>query len=284
MSKYPLVMRAYPADYRKVHGDEIAATAAELGGGRWSLRQSRSLMANGLRTRCRLATGASAKNAWGQSILTAIGLTVMVNFAFMANGRPLSRSMERAVDFDPSRLFDFPIQMAIYVVVVGLLAVRLRWWSIVIIGALNGVPMLFVERPGFEGLPFVGSAVVVLALMLVLRQTEVTRAFGVRPALLMATISAIAAASVSMPALNMVLSIVLVFVLPITGLLFLTIDPRPFLVAIGYWVLLLVRVGSIWAADPNDGVRLGYIATVSVIVCVAIALSIYGTRRFTRPI
>lgn len=81
---YRFVMRSYDDAYRTAHGAEIVETAAELGGGVWSVRQSASLAVAGLKTRALAASQGSAKNVWGQAIFTAFGLLIAMNTAVLA--------------------------------------------------------------------------------------------------------------------------------------------------------------------------------------------------------
>ncbi|MCP4958314.1 MAG: hypothetical protein GY925_03485 [Actinomycetia bacterium] len=78
MSDYSFVIRAYPSDVRRELGDEIIETANLLAPQRWSLRQSASLLAGGLRQRAIASTGRSTKTTW------AIGLRSALLFQFIA--------------------------------------------------------------------------------------------------------------------------------------------------------------------------------------------------------
>lgn len=72
MSNYGLVTRAFPADYWTAHGDEILDTANDLHDEQWSARESRSLLAHGLRTRSLAATGGSLRQMWIQCAAFAV--------------------------------------------------------------------------------------------------------------------------------------------------------------------------------------------------------------------
>ena len=80
MSHYRLVSRAYPADYWEAHGAEIVATANELHDDHWSFRESRQLLANGLRTRSLEATGGSVRQVWISGLTIAVFL-IVIQFA-----------------------------------------------------------------------------------------------------------------------------------------------------------------------------------------------------------
>jgi len=51
MSSYRITRRAYPTEYWDAHGEEIIDTANEIHDDKWSFRESRQLISNGLRTR-----------------------------------------------------------------------------------------------------------------------------------------------------------------------------------------------------------------------------------------
>lgn len=66
MSNYRIVSQAYPTNYWTAHGDEIITTANELHNDKWSFRESRQLLSNGLRARSFEATAGELKNVWAQ--------------------------------------------------------------------------------------------------------------------------------------------------------------------------------------------------------------------------
>lgn len=69
MSSYRIASRAYPTEYWAEHGGEIVATANELNNDKWSFRESRQLLSNGLRTRSFEATGGELRQVWVQGLL-----------------------------------------------------------------------------------------------------------------------------------------------------------------------------------------------------------------------
>jgi len=77
MSSYRLVTRAFPATYWTAHGDEILDTANELHDGNWSARESRSLLAHGLRTRSLAATGGSLHQLWAQCTVLVLTISTL---------------------------------------------------------------------------------------------------------------------------------------------------------------------------------------------------------------
>ncbi len=77
MSNYGIVTRAFPADYWTAHGDEILDTANELHDGNWSARESRSLLAHGLRTRSLAATGGSLRQMWIQCTILVLTISTL---------------------------------------------------------------------------------------------------------------------------------------------------------------------------------------------------------------
>ena len=77
MSNYRIVTRAYPTNYWREHGEEIIGTANELHDNEWSFRESRQLLANGLRTRSLEATGGSVKQVWISGLTIAVFLIVL---------------------------------------------------------------------------------------------------------------------------------------------------------------------------------------------------------------
>ena len=77
MSNYRVVARAYPTDYWREHGEEIIDTANELHNDEWSFRESRQLLASGLRTRSLEATGGSVKQVWISGLTIALFFIVL---------------------------------------------------------------------------------------------------------------------------------------------------------------------------------------------------------------
>jgi len=83
MSNYRLSRRAYPTEYWAAHGEEIIATANELHDDKWSFRESRQLMSNGLRTRSFEATGGDLRQVWVHGLAISLVLFVM-NFVLLS--------------------------------------------------------------------------------------------------------------------------------------------------------------------------------------------------------
>lgn|GEM_PF-2954589 len=78
MSDYRFVSLSYPGDYWAEHGPEIIETANEVHGDAWSFRESRHLLATGLRTRSLDATGGSIRQTWISGLAIAVFLVLLV--------------------------------------------------------------------------------------------------------------------------------------------------------------------------------------------------------------
>ncbi|MCP3995485.1 MAG: hypothetical protein GY722_10525 [bacterium] len=85
MSRYGMVIRAYPRDYWDDNGEEILAVADELSGDGWSPRQALSLLGGGLQTRARLATGSTARGVWESGVRAALLLILGLNVSGWLN-------------------------------------------------------------------------------------------------------------------------------------------------------------------------------------------------------
>lgn len=77
MSSYRIASRAYPTEYWAEHGGEIVATANELNNDKWSFRESRQLLSNGLRTRSYEATGGELRQVWVQGLAIFLLMTML---------------------------------------------------------------------------------------------------------------------------------------------------------------------------------------------------------------
>ncbi len=70
---YRWVIRTYPPYYRRQHGPELIETALELNGGRWSARESRSFLVQGLALSARIP-----RRWWGLAAILAIAYGPML--------------------------------------------------------------------------------------------------------------------------------------------------------------------------------------------------------------
>ncbi len=121
MSGCSFVIRSYPSDVRHELGDEIVETANLLAPKGWSLRQSASLLAGGLRQRATVSTGRSTKTTW------AIGIRSAILFQFIVSTATLI-AFQLGARGDVSS-FSTPINdtIAASLIVIAVLAFTTRW-------------------------------------------------------------------------------------------------------------------------------------------------------------
>lgn len=159
MSDYRYALRAYPVDYREEHGWRLAVLANELSPRRWSLRQSASLVAGGLRTRARISTGCSSRGVWEGAARIAL-------LAWMAMGAAPPLLHLLGVPWAPAyRESLFVLALSVLPVVV--LTISTRWWAATLITVVRGWASWDLVGEPMESLflaGFVGSTVLTVGL------------------------------------------------------------------------------------------------------------------------
>lgn len=230
-SRYSLVMRSYPKDYRAEHGDELVDTANELTEG-WSHRQSRALLLAGLRTRARLATNGSARSAVASGVAMALGVTIASSVGFsvvwVTETGQYSQELELA-------------KAAMGALVLLALTIRSRWPTALLatVWLVVGYVLAIRSEEAFVGLPLVPVALI-MAFMWLASRTDGPRAFSPVIGLLLVGLQALLLAIVS-PYFYWVVSVVPLLLLLLFGVANSLIDPRS-LVA-GALLLFIAIVG-----------------------------------------
>ena len=82
MSNYRVVRQAYPTEYWEEYGDEVLDTANEMHDEQWSFRESRHLLAHGLRTRSLTATGGSIEQMLVQGLVLWLAFGSLTGLSF----------------------------------------------------------------------------------------------------------------------------------------------------------------------------------------------------------
>ncbi len=273
MSSYRVAILAYPAPYRRANGPEIVDTANELAGGRWSARQSRALLVEGLRTRARLATGGSPRQAWASGIGLAVALSHLASFAMVI---VVYSGGSDVVLVSPSPWRD--------VLITGLplaaLSLTTRWPTALIVAAPVGLLLIGPLADGSSSVPwsFVVAArgsVVVLACV-VSAVGDGRRALSPVWALGLLGAVVIVGRVASVPAAVGATGWVQLVMLPLAGLAVVRLDPRPLAVASALW-LIQATVGAAAILSPGliDG-RTYALKTALIVVGALSGLLIAG--------
>lgn len=271
MVNYAIVMRAYPQEYRSQHGAEFVATANELADGRWSSRQARSLLANGVSTRARLATNGSARSIWAQGVVTTFGVSQVLNA-----GLSLSLIVNPRLGFERSTI-DPRYLLAWSIAAIALLITNVRRSTALLLGAGS---LVFAATT--EGvLPSVVQAAVLAPVLLwAVKSSSAERAFSpiVGVFLLGLTLAYVFAArhEPDLGLLMMVLGAGLLF-----GLAAVAVDPRPFAfatVGLGSIATFMVVEVSLDGLG-HDGLTIALSHMVAFLISVPIG--VLGIRRLT---
>ncbi len=239
-STYSLVMRAYPTSYRAEHGEELVFTANELSDG-WSFRQSRSLLVEGLRTRTRLATNGSPKEAWASGVAFALG------FGFLMNVTELLLILVGFGSIDGFLIEDLPPTWLVLAFALAPIAMMIstRWPTALIVVAVITALQVYsfaTVSPSraliSSSLPtaiyyisqLFGWAVMAALLIWLAARTDGPRAFSPRSGALLTAAAVGLAWLVDSPFAPGLVLPLLVFSLLVLGLALITIDPRPLMV------------------------------------------------------
>lgn len=238
MTSYRVAMLAYPAPYRRAHGPEIVDTANELADGRWSARQSGALLIEGLRTRARLSTGGSTRQALASGIALGVALFGLVSlsgfalFGLSGPGGPLASWQGVG-------------GLAVGLVPLAVLTVTTRWPAVM--AACGPMGVAFLEPGGPYSLGptwpeiLLAYGPVVALVGLVALTGDGRRALSPRLALGLVSLTlGIGWVASPLPALEIIGATVLLM-LPLLGLATVWLDPRP--LAAGS------AVGLIWVGN-----------------------------------
>lgn len=232
-SLYRAAMLTYPSSYRRAHGAELADTAGELAGGRWSARQASSLVIEGLRTRLRLASGGSPRQAWAGGLALALMLSQLESLATLVSFR-----------LNPPNLvyYEVPFALSLLVVAVPVLALAAttRWPAA---AALAAVPIVWLvvapDADSSVGTTFIlvstAPRIVMAAVIAVVGNGR--RALPLRwSTFLLAVMVGVGIMASPLLLIQVTLAVGLL-ALPALGLALVWVDPRPLAAASGLWLL-----------------------------------------------
>lgn len=272
-TRYSIVTLAYPREYRHTHAAELVQTANELASDRWSPQQSRSLLVEGLRTRARLSSNGSTAQIWGNGIAIALGLTFLLWTAF-----PLADLLDTRVTI--LWLYSPWIYLTQGLATLTALTVSTRWPTAAIITAANAASVIGVLQSDpttmrQSTLPY-ALATSALAWWLATR-TDGRRAFSPTTALLL--LGVVVGISTLPGSLGTGVAVAVIqFGAVLLGLVLVTIDPRPLIVATTFYTLTTITtVFSLQSFKSEGG---GIVVAVSIAaLAAATLLSRFGTRR-----
>ena len=284
-SRYRIAIRAYPTSYRCEHGDEIVATANELAPHRWSFRQARSLLFEGLRTRAWQSSNGTSSQLWASGIALAFAIRFLLSAAFgIAN-------LLGATGYITVSILSPWISMTLVLIPLAALTMTTRWpaalaiTTLPIVGLVNSVRL----RGGtLDDYPITAGLVTWLIVSLitsVLAWWMASRASG-RRAISPTTALAMLTVTVSVFFISdspqIVTDVVLYLALPIIGLLLVTVDPRSLITATTLWFFFAARLipDFVIGIDGTTKTALA-IAIPSAVITVGALLSRLGTRRLT---
>ena len=132
MSDYRFVLMAYPAIHRRKYRSEMTDVANELTADRWSLKQSSSFLAGGVRIRTRRATGGSSREAWasGARVGLLVWLVTISAYGFAATVFPSVYPFGSSI---LARLLPLAAILA--------MMVSTRWWVALFVTAIWVLPL-----------------------------------------------------------------------------------------------------------------------------------------------
>jgi hypothetical protein len=269
MSNYRLVTRAFPTDYWEAHGDEILDTANELHDGGWSARESRSLLAHGLRTRSLAATGGSVRQMWAQCAafaLTWLVLQVTATATAILLGVVPTELLQAGMELQDA---PWPAFAAAGAVVLALLCRSTRWAPLVpaFLAVLALTNSETTGRPGLSFLLIVSSLAAWIAW-----KRDVRPMLGLRLAVALALLHIV---GLSFGVFG--LGLLPLLALPL-GLLSVVLEPRVLGVAA---IEVLFILGTVVASidDTPRGELAVVFAVVTTVLVAATALASFGNRR-----
>jgi hypothetical protein len=265
---------AYPLTYRREKGSEMTDTVNELTGGRWSIRQSASLLVGGLRTRTRHAIRGSSRKAWESGARLGLLVWLMMFFALEFT-YGFSRSVFDGIYPPIASTHSWLLLLA------AILAMMMstRWWVAVLVTAIwvlyvGGYAMGPVSASYVQvALPMSGAVAVAWWLAIT---TNGRRAMG--PAVGIPLIVATTAVSSIVGASVGVTMAIALCVLVFGGLITATADPRVAMTAAVYASLFLpLGVLSGWGSDMWD-----FFVVFGIAFAFAAATSQIGMRHLAR--
>lgn len=235
---YRAVLRAYPATYRRSHGDDLALTAHDLAGGRWSIREAASLLAGGLRMRAAVGCRGTLRGAWtsglAAGLMGAMVLSVVVQLAGL--WPPLSHPLTGAGAG----------QLVLSALAVAVLARTSGWPALM---AVLAAQWDLLAQPGVIRGGWVTDAIwqhrvdQASALGLVLAAIVLALFGDHRPAARWTTTALVAVAAVPLVLLNIDLGAVMMLLLlggTVVSIVLAPVDPRPALATAGFTLLAVV--------------------------------------------
>ena len=283
MGRYRIVMRAYPDDYRRRHGDELVDTANELSSRRWSFRQSRSLLIEGLRTRAWIASDGSSSGIWASGIGLAFALWFLMGAA-----RPIAYLLGATGDVTHLGQSAWAL-MALALVPLAVLTTTTKWPAVLVIAASAIIQLgnavrsewdIIGHHPIAVGLS--GVVVAVAPAWWMASRGKGRRALSPRAALLLLLALAVGV-SYAENSPNLVAVYLGVFIgLPIVGLLLVTIDPRLLIAASVLWgraAAILVPGALLYGRLDLTTDTILPIVVPTMIAVLGILFSYLGTRR-----
>ncbi len=278
-SRYSLVIRAYPDDYRRAHSGELVQTANELTSG-WSFRQSRSLLVEGLRTRTRLSTNGLPEQAWASGLALALGLAYLIRVVMPSTY--LLGGTGDVVSVSPSPWISLAQTLPAFVA----LTLSTRWPTAVIVTASNASMLFYAAQAdgAFGVFPIVATMLYLLtttALFVWLAvQTEGPRAFSPTVGLALLVVSVTVSVALNSPDAGLVFTAAHLGPL-IVGVLLTTIDPRPLIAGTVLILLTLSQIILHFLFVPGATTSELAIPTMIALAILGVAgtLSRFSTRR-----
>lgn len=267
-SNYSLVMLAYPTSYRDDHGAELVDTANELAEG-WSFRQSRSLLVEGLRTRTRVATEGSPRNALASGVAFAVGMLQLIW---------LESALLEVFDVGAHGSFAPPVSQLV-LAAVPLVAVTVSTrWPTAMVSITSVVAGLVLASRSADEMFFTSNlarpVVWLVLLMWLAVRTDGPRAFP--PAVGAAWLGGAVAVGVTLS--TFALPLFYLAAILVIGVLMIRVDPRPSAAATALlFHITLTQAALVFDFDPSGD--LVSVAVGSALV-VAFALTArHATRR-----
>jgi len=272
MSDYRFVLMAYPPIHRRKYRSEMTDVANELTAERWSLKQSSSFLAGGLRIRTRRATGGSSREAWasGARVGLLVWLVTISAYGFAATVFPWD-------PFGSSMLARLLPLAAILAMMVST-----RWWVALFVTAIWALPLwVYATNPVIQRASFVETALplsgaVGLAWLLAVTtdgRRAVSPAVGISLVVAATIASPVVAASVG---LEWLLALVLA-ALVASGLVASSADPR--IAATGaVYAALFLPLGVVSGVNSD---MWAFFFVFGIALAVAVAASQIGMKRLT---
>lgn len=278
-SRYALVIRAYPDNYRHVHADELVQTANELTSG-WSFRQSRSLLVEGLRTRTRLATNGLPEQAWASGVALALGLHYLIRVVVPSTYLLGGTGDLTAVSPSPW------ISLAQTIPAFVALTLSTGWPTAVIVTATNASILINAAQAddAFGAYPLMSSMLYLLAtttlLVWLAARTEGPRAFSPTAGLALLAVAVTVSVALNSPGAALVVTVAHLSPLAL-GVLLTTIDPRPLIAATALTLITLSQIIPHFLLSRGAGTIEQTAPTMIAltILAAAVALSRFSTRR-----